>query len=352
MEKKIPNFSPSNIETIDAAFLDFVEGLKLHCNTSSGWEPVPVIWSSAERAYQIKNNRKLRDESGTLIPPIISIERTTTAKDPTRKGSFVHSVTPGLDRYYYAAALNQNTTSKFANNDSVKNSGQINFVTSKKNKKQVYQYYSLPIPVYITVEYKINILTTYQSQMNEILQPFIARTGQNYFLINKDNHRYECFMDQNFTQDSIANLAEEERKFKTVVDVKVLGYLIGEGDNSEKSSYDIIENAVEFKFPKENLVLLEEGLEDKNAVKNFGNAGVLASSKIPVKKTYLIGNGIDDIYVVTHNMNSRDLFIQVRENFSPYSIVTVAIDYTELNYITITMDGPIGLNSYAVTILG
>lgn len=352
MEKKL-NLLPSTIETIDAALLEFVEGLKLNCNTINGWEEVPVIWSSAERAYQIKNNRKIRDESGTLIAPIISIERAATAKDPNRKGGFINSVSPKADRYIYSQKLNQDATAKFANNSSIGLSNQINFVTSKKNNKQVYEFYSVPIPVYVTVDYKINIFTNYQSQMNEILQPFIARTGQNYFLIQKDNHRFECFMDQDFNQESITNLGEEERKFKTILTIKVLGYLIGEGANGEKSSYDIVENAVEFEFPKERLAVVDGNLNNKVLDSECSNGVSLASSGVPVKKTYVIGNDVDAIYKIVHNLRTRDIFVQVRENFGPlFSVVQVNIEYTDVNFITVDMGGVIPLKSYSVTIMG
>ena len=164
-------FSPSTIETIDGAFLNYVEGLNLFCTTINGWEKVPVIWSSAERSYQIKDNKQIRDKNGSLIPPIISIERASTVKDVNKKGTFQSNVSPKNDRVYVTKILNQDKTSGFANSDSFKTSGQVNFKTSKNNKKIVYQHVSVPIPIYVTVEYKIHITTNYQAQMNEIVQP-------------------------------------------------------------------------------------------------------------------------------------------------------------------------------------
>jgi hypothetical protein len=246
--------APSTIETIDAAFYEYVENLNLFCNTISGWTKIPVIWSSAERSYQIKNSKELRDKQGSLIPPIISVERTSVTKDPNKKGNFQANLSPKHDKYVTTKILNQEKTSYFANADTKKTTGQINFKTSKNNKKIVYQSISTPIPVYITVEYKINILTNYHSQMNEAVQPFMSRNSQNYFIIIKDDHRYECFMNPDFSQESIANLAEEERKYKSVVTVKVLGYLIGEGENQEKPQIEVKENAVEVRIPRERIL--------------------------------------------------------------------------------------------------
>lgn len=353
-KEKVKVLNQSTIETIDAAFLDYVEGLNLFCTTINGWEKIPVIWSSAERAFQVKNNREIRDKNGSLIPPIISIERTSTTKDPNKKGSFQANLSPKNDRYVYAKELNQDKTSNFANADTLKTRGQINFATSKKNKKKVYKYISVPIPVYITIEYKINIITNYQSQMNEAVQPFMSRNAQNYFVINKDGYRYECFMDQNFQQDSIASLGEEERKYKSVITIKVLGYLIGEGNNQEKPQIIEQENAVELKIPKENLTIIqEEPRKQRESPSLFRSNGVTqTAATIPVKKVFLIGNGVDSTYIVTHGLATREIFVVVRETASPYSIVEVGIDYSDLNHIDIDMGDIISTDSYTVTIIG
>jgi hypothetical protein len=348
----VPNYLPSTIETVDGAFLDYVEGLNLFCNTINGWDKVPVIWSSAERAYQIKNNREIRDANGSLIPPIISIERVSTTKDVNKKGNFQANLSPKNDRYVYTKVLNQDKTSNFANADTLKTKGQINFITSKKNEKIVYKFVSIPIPVYITVEYKINIITNYQSQMNEIIQPFMSRVAQSYFVIKKDDHRYECFMDQNFQQDSIADLAENERKYKSSITVKVLGYLIGEGDNQEKPQTIEQENAVEVKFPKESLTFIGE--EDKRIQKKRStNEAVQVSSGILTKKKFIVGDGVNSTYTVKHNFNSRDIIVLVRENFNNYDQVEVSIDYGDLNHIDLDFGDVVSAtDQYSVVIIG
>lgn len=348
--ENVIKISPSNIETIDGAFLNYVEGLNIFCNTINGWEKIPVIWSSAERAYQIKNNKEIRDKNGALIPPIISIERASTAKDPASKGGFFNSLSPNYDRRVIAQLINQEKTANFAGQDTLRATGQINFATSKKNKKVAYRYYSAPLPIYITIEYKIHIITNYQGQMNEALQPFMARKAQNYFIINNEEHRYECFMNQSFDQENPTNLGEEERKYKTTVSVKVLGYIIGEGNNQESSTYDIQENAVEIKLNKENLSTFEEKQEKQV---NISQGVKLASSNVAVKKTFIIGDGsTKEIYDIEHGLRTRDMYVQVRENFGTYDTVTVSIGFPDINTLSIDMGAAIGVDSYVVTIIG
>ena len=112
----------------------------------------------------------------------------------------------------------------------------------------------MPIPVYVNVEYKIKLKTEYQQSMNELITPFIARTGQiNAFALNRNGHIYEVFIDQNFTHNNnLANLGEDLREFNTEISIRVLGYLIGEGPNDNRPIVRVDENVVEYVFPKES----------------------------------------------------------------------------------------------------
>ena len=343
----------SSIETVDAAFLEYVDNLNIFCETQNGRSKVPVIWSSAERSFQIKNNSLLRDKNGSLILPIISLERTNITKDVNKKGNFQSNLSPKNDRYYITKVLNQNKTSNFANADSLRNNNQLNFVTSKKNKKLVYQHMEVRIPVYITVEYKINIMTNYQSQMNEIIQPFMTKTAQNYFIISKDDYRFECYIDPTFNQDSISDLGEEERKYKSIISVKVLGQLIGEGSNAEGVGVNTRENAVELKLPRENIVLdVTKKKKKKKEINSNTNEGTLMGSGLAFKKTFLIGNGVDTQYSLNHDYGSRDLFITMRENFGEYQKVEFFCLFQDENTLVIDTGDPIATNSYVIVLVG
>lgn len=344
---------PNSIETIDGAFLEYVEKLNLFCDSISGRIKVPVIWSSAERSFQIKDNPQLRDKNGTLIAPIISIERASISKDPNKKGNFQAGVSPKNDRYYITKILNQDKTSNFANADTLRKTGQMNFQTSKKNKKIVYQHIALRIPVYVTVEYKINILTNYQSQMNEIIQPFIALTAQNYFIIKKDDYRFEAFMDQSFSQDSISDLGEEERKYKSVITVKVLGQIVGEGTNSEGRTAEINENGF-LKIPRENVILdISNKKKKRKEISGTNVSGVTEGpGGLAFKKTYIIGNGVDTQYSLVHDLGTQDIFITMREKNSPYQKVEFYCLFSDINTVIVDTGEPIPVDSFVVTLMG
>ena len=62
-------FMPSSIETIDTAlYTQIDEEWNLHATTNKGWKKVPVIWVGAERAFQVKSNKEIRDSDVRDIP--------------------------------------------------------------------------------------------------------------------------------------------------------------------------------------------------------------------------------------------------------------------------------------------
>ena len=85
IDKKI-HFEVSTIETIDKSVLNFVESLGLSTMTNKGFKPVPVVWGTAERAYQVKKNKEIRDSQGLLVLPIISIRRSSFTKNSASPG--------------------------------------------------------------------------------------------------------------------------------------------------------------------------------------------------------------------------------------------------------------------------
>jgi hypothetical protein len=266
-------FMPSTLETIDRALFKFAEEeLDLHVNTNKGWTKVPVLWVSAERAFQIKNDKNLRDSTGVLKLPLMTVERTTVEKDPGFKGTFqAHVPDSGETRRVTIAAgktIQQEKTSNFRNAWSARRSGtpdnpyvghgQINFPSVKTdNSRVVYQTKYLPVPVYVKVVYSLKIRTEYLQQMNDVFQPFITKTGQmNSFFITHEGHRYEGFIEGSFGQNNnVSELGEEERSYETEIQLRILGYLMGEGVNDKRPKISIEENVVDVKIPRERVIV-------------------------------------------------------------------------------------------------
>ena len=258
----------SSIEDIDYAMVSWLkEDLELSTITNEGNKRVPVLWQTPERAFQIKNDKDLRHpddhSAGAITLPVVTIERTGITKDPERKGGFqAHLYSNDRNgrtgRMVIAKRIKQDKTRNFAvvGNTRTNTSGTRQKYFPRVNKKVVYQFLTIPIPIYINLDYKIVVKTEYQQQMNDLTQPFMTRTGQiNSFVMRRNGHLYEAFIDQGFAHaNNVANLGEDERQFTSEISIRVLGYLIGEGENDDRPIIRKEENAVEITFPRESVV--------------------------------------------------------------------------------------------------
>lgn len=255
------HFEPSTIETIDKSVLNYMEKLNLFSDSNEGWKKVPIIWASAERAYQVKRNKEIRDSQGMLKFPVISIKRNSIMKDMASKGVFQGNV-PEKDKIdggslTVGRVVYQEKTNKFASADALRLHNQSNF--PRANPKVVYRTVVAPMPVNVTVMYDIIIRTEYQQQMNDLILPFVTTPGTiNYVTLSEGEHRFEGFIQGDFqNNDNLADFSSDERKFEVKIPLKVVGYLVGQEDNRDKPHYSIMENAVEVKIPRERISLNE-----------------------------------------------------------------------------------------------
>ena len=266
MANKPALFKPSTIETIDTAIFDLInEEFDLYTTTNGGFKKVPVLWISPERAYNSKD-KDIRDKVGKLKLPLISVERKSLSKEASFKGAFqanVFAETSGPRGYkkhqrLVSRRISQKTTRKFASAESGREVGQENYPTD--NKKVVYEEVYAPIPVWVNVGYTIKLRTEYQQQMNDLVTPFISRTGNiNVMLAHHDGHQYEVFIEGDYSQsNNVANLAEEERAFETTITLKVLGYLLGDGQNEDAPEIVKKETIVEVKLVRERTIVGDE----------------------------------------------------------------------------------------------
>jgi hypothetical protein len=248
---------PSTIETIDRALFEYIdEELDIFCTTNKGFKKVPFIWAGAERAFQIKHNRELRDVNGFLIYPIMSLERKSITKDLAKRGAYYAAAQNVGDTkggsMTVARTIKQDKTANFANADSKRlilntvGNGQNNF--PKKNEKVVYETITVPIPVYLEVTYTLTV--------NEIITPFMTKTGAvNYFIAEKDNHRFEVFIESDYAlNNNAASLLDDARGYETQINFRVIGYIIGADKNQEQPKIVRRENAVEVKIPREHVI--------------------------------------------------------------------------------------------------
>ena len=239
---------PSTLETIDRALYEWLDELDIFATTNRGWKKVPTIWAGSERAHQVKNDKDIRDSSGVLKLPIITISRESVVKDSNFKGVVWAHIPNKNDAKGGAITssrrIGQAKTANFKNAFSYRKFKDYNFPVDKK--LTVYETITTPVPTYITLMYDIKIRAQYQQQINEILTPFIVKTGQiDNFFIKHEGHKFEGFIEGNFGQaNNITRMSNDERTYETSIGTKILGYLLGSGPNEERPKISIRENAV------------------------------------------------------------------------------------------------------------
>ena len=254
----------SDLENIDTALYDFIKDKNVFATTNKGFKPVPTVWVSAERAFQIKHNKELRDKDGVFILPVITVERNSVTKSLTRKGAVFGNAPFDSQggKITIARRIVQDKTRNFANADSLRLNGQANFPTiapGKKNSKVVVETASVPLPTYVDITYSISLRAEYQQQLNEMMEPFLI-IGEyiNYFTINRNGHTYEGFVQEGFgPENNVASMGDEERKYETKIEIKVLGYILGAEKNREGRKINLKENIVDVKIGSERSILDE-----------------------------------------------------------------------------------------------
>ena len=259
-ELKEIDIAPSTLEDVDQATYSWLNGkLDVKTKTNKGFKKVPVQWVAGEKAFQMKGNSNLRDSSGALIMPMITLERSSVIKDPARKGSAYGNIPNRGDNkggaITVAKRIKQDKTGNFSNAKAKQKTGKLNFRT-RKQEKVVYETVTIPMPVYVEVTYTISLRAEYQQQMNDMVHPFITEPGgTNYLTVQNNNHSYEAFLESDFALENTVSDMQGERNYQTTIQLKVLAPLIGDGVNQETPKYIKRESVVDVKIARETTIL-------------------------------------------------------------------------------------------------
>lgn len=253
----------STLENIDRAILNYIdERLNIFVDSNEGLRKVPVLWVTAERAYQIKHNKDLRDKEETLILPLITVDRKTIEKNPNSEYAIPAANIPEVrdamgGSITIGRRINQKKTAEFQNASAKRRFNQSTWPAQKPHKT-VYKTISIPFPTWLAVNYQVSLRAEYQQQMNSMITRFANQGGLNRmpFRLEDGKNKYEAFIDGSFINNSnVASLGMEQRNYETLINIKVLGYIIGDGDNQEKPTIVERENAVEVKIPRERVIM-------------------------------------------------------------------------------------------------
>ena len=252
---------PSTLENIDTALFRYIdETLNPLAVSNKGSKKVNVLWIGTERAYQVKENKELRDSVGRLKLPLITVGRTSVSRDDDFKGA-VQAVyggerIDGIEHIAVKRVIKQDKTQNYQN--SYRRRVFEDDTGPVSSKKVVYETYYMPRPTYLTCMFEANIQTEYQQQINEILPYFINNT-KNYCIIENDGYKYETFIQSDYSINSnSSNLEQSERMFSAKIQFKVLGYINNAGQQSSKPAVSKKESVVEVHISRERVIVGDE----------------------------------------------------------------------------------------------
>ena len=265
---KQKTLSPSTLETVDFALYNWLnEKLDIYTDSNEGRRKVPIIWITAERAFQVKDNKELREiDSQAIIYPAMVVERTSVSKTSANERVIPGNIFPQMDRKRGAFPLYRRVvkdkTQNFQNAAAKRftNQTQNTFKLPFESNEVVYETLYTGYPVFLNMNYTIKIRTIYIQQLNEILLPFQRFTGGiNQFLVEHENHKYEAFIEDDYSISSNAsNLGGEEKKFDAEIKIKVLGYVTADGINQDTPYVVSRESPAKIRFTRERSMLSEK----------------------------------------------------------------------------------------------
>jgi hypothetical protein len=70
------------------------------------------------------------------------------------------------------------------------------------------------------------------------------------------------------------------------------------------------------------------------------------------KANFNVGDGAATSYVLTHNLNTRDVQVTVYTNAAPYDEVLADVEHTDLNTVTLRFAAAPALNAYRAAVQG
>jgi len=267
----LPNCS---IEDVDRSLFSlFDKELPFTFKHKSGTKRSPVIFAAGERFAVLRRKRPLRDKSGTLILPLVSIMRTGITQSPTlgagtaqNQPIVVRQRLSAEDRDYQnvlnKSGINNSDSSAVRSraakavagqhNDSQENIEKDNVNQGFKARddhgnpyedprkptlspdinNNIYEIITIAPPKYYTASYEVTFWTQYTQQMNDMImammslyQSFSQRT---FRLETPKGYWFVAFVDDELSPgNNFDDFTDSERLIRYSFGIKVPAYIVG-----------------------------------------------------------------------------------------------------------------------------
>jgi len=224
------------IEDVDRAmFKLFNEDIPLYYLLDGDLKKIPTIFGAGERAFLLRRKEPIRDVSGALILPMISILRTSIQQDVQG------GIGPGNGELVIKKKLSEDDKSwkklknfqNLQNAKDVQGTGDLSNISLAINpNNSIYEVIVIPVPRFYQATYEVTFWAQYQSQMNNMIEAYTS----SYNLRSTRSHRIEspkgwwfvANSDESISfENNIDNYTDDERILKATITINVTGYLLG-----------------------------------------------------------------------------------------------------------------------------
>jgi hypothetical protein len=220
-----------SIETVDQAIYDYFDkklNVTVDVNNDSR-KKVPVIYATGERWSMIRDQKGIRDENGTLILPLITVQRLNIDRTPGFGG---------MAQEVPYVTVRKTIHPKTSNLQNMIERRRRNGYPQIKNEKVVHDILTIPYPDFCIFYYQIMFWTQYLTQMNEIMEKiFYEYDHMDSFKIpvsydqppgsEGNGYYFVGFRDGDLTSESnMEEFSDQERILRYSYTIKVPVYLI------------------------------------------------------------------------------------------------------------------------------
>lgn len=239
------------LEDVDiSVFKAFDKDIKFFAgDEQNGYNKVPVIFASGEKWVLLKNGRALRDKSGSLILPLITITRSgINQSDVEQRGitQFTGNITitrrlSEKDPEYQNAInrLSIQNQKNVASNDSSKQFHTRNEIANlslddqnlKLNRtNNIHEVITVPSPQFFISTYEITFWSQYTLHMNQLIEKMLSSMlpfGNTLKIETDKGYWFVATIEGgNFNFDTnFSDMSTEERYIKTTFTLNVPAYL-------------------------------------------------------------------------------------------------------------------------------
>ena len=278
---------PCSIEDVDRALFDlFNEEIPFFFELEKETRRIPVIFATGERFAILRRRRPLRDRSGALILPLISIMRTSINQDVAR-GTGPGQTQPlvikkrldkedhlyqrlvnkaGLinqddvaaedhfsDKPFNRQALAGKVASKSSEGALSLEVSQGKLLTTQLNSKNIYEIITIPPVKYFMATYEVTFWTQYTQKMNDMLIAMMSAYQnmhkRTFRVETKKGYWFVAYVGESLSSESnFSDFSDSERIIKYTFPIEIPAYIVNPSFPGSPNALRAFTSAVDIQF--------------------------------------------------------------------------------------------------------